>query len=470
MVSERSTFFPRTLALSVMKTVLAGFAVGVGAACLGGGILAVQRGGGGGWLFFLGIWLLLGTVGAFLLRRLAFPKELRLVRPDFRRLGRAAGVFAVALLLGQAAGYGAYAMLRGELLETAWTLPADSPAGLAPKGFWAAGDALVRVRSDGVAAYASKDGRPRWSHAFGGRQRVCGASRSADEGVGLVSSSSGGPGCDLVTALDLSTGRALWTAKADPRSPDDSAWESGSGFAAGTFRNGLKLFELRAGRPRHVLRPPSGCVFDAARSSVRISDGRLAATAFCKDGSARIVAASLGGRVLWTAQQATGGVAVLSAAPLVVQREKDGSSGRELLVLDERDGGVRATIPVGSPHEDVPVLVGGGRIHVPAAGTGGIRTYAPSGALLWSASFGGTLRTAHLDGSALLATYDSGFAAPTTLVSLDARSGAETRVATLDYPASGLGAPALRTAPGRVLLVLRDRANEGDPEIHAFVR
>lgn len=453
-----------------MKTVLAGFAVGVGIACLGGGILAVQRGGGGGWLFFLGMWLLLGTMGAFLLGRLAFPKELRLRWPGFRRVGRAAGIFVVALLLGEVVGYGAYAMLRGELLETAWTLPADTPHGLAPRGFWAAGGSIVRVRSDGMAAYRVEDGKPGWSRAFPSSQRACAVSRNADGGVGLVSSSSGGAGCDRLTAFELSTGRPLWTVRTGTLPSDAFAWETGSGLAVGPFRNGLRVLDLRTGRPRLTPRPPSGCVFDPARSSVRIGGGRLAATAFCKDGSARVVLASLGGKALWAAGQRSDGLAVLSADPLVLQRRRSGSSDRELVVLDPRNGEPLATINAGPPHERVPVLVGGDRIHVASGKGNGMRTYSPNGELLWSVSFGGPLRAVHLNGAALFAAYDSGFAAPTTLVSLDARSGSENHKATVPYTASDPGAPALHVTPDRALFILQNDSNEKGPEIHAFAR
>ncbi|WP_106400227.1 outer membrane protein assembly factor BamB family protein [Actinocorallia populi] len=431
-----------------MKALVAGFAVGVGAACAGGGILAVQRGGSGGWLFFLGLWFLLGTAGAFLLRRLAFPRQLRMRWPGFRRLGRFAGMFVVALLLGEAVGYGAYAMLRGEVLETAWTLPADESGGHEPKGFWTTADAFVRVRANGVASYGVRDGRPRWSRKLS----VCEASRNTDEGVGLVSFSSGEKGCDRLTALDLSTGRSLWAAKTDV--PDrEPGWETGSGIAVRPTRAGLRVIDLQTGKPRRAPRPPAGCTFDS-RSPVRVGDGRFVAAASCKDGSVRLVAADLQGKTLWAAEQKAGQITVLSAAPLVLQWKA--SEKRELLVLDPRDGTRTGTVPV-PPQENALVLFGAGRIHV-ADGKSAVRTYALDGELLWSSTFDGPLRSAHLAGSTLFATYGSGFAAPTTLAALDARSGTVNREVTVPYSASGTGSPILHTTSDRVLFVLQDRS------------
>ncbi|GAA0937579.1 hypothetical protein GCM10009550_04460 [Actinocorallia libanotica] len=430
---------------------MAGFAVGVGVACVGGGVLAVQRGGSGGWLFFLGLWFLLGTAGAFLLRRLAFPRERRAGWPGFRRMGRFLGMFVVALLLGEAIGYGAYAMLRGELLKTAWTLPADS---VEPKAFWGTADALVRVRSDGVASYGTRDGKPLWSRGLS----VCRASRNAGEGVGLVSFSSAGKACDRLTALDLSTGQSLWTAKTGAAGRS-FGWETGSGIAVRPSRAGLKVFDLRTGAPRRAPRPPAKCVFNA-RSSVQADGGRLAATAFCKNGSTRLVMADPEGRTLWTAPLKTERPTVLSAAPPVLRRE------RELLVFDPHDGTPTGTIPAPSP-ADAPILIGNGRIHV-MDGKSTIRTHAPNGDLLWSATVGSPLRGVHLADSTLYAVYDSGFSAPTTLTALDARSGAKTQEATVPYPAEN--SPALHTTPDRVLFLPRSQPDKSTPAVHAFIR
>ncbi|GAA2724775.1 hypothetical protein GCM10010439_23210 [Actinocorallia aurantiaca] len=357
-------------------------------------------------------------------------------RKGVPRRGLSAGALAFFTLVAAGSGYVLFQEIRYDELEKRWAIPADVPKDPEWKGYWVTGDALVRARVDGVFAHGLKDGKELWNHRVSAPEEVCGTSSSADEGVGLVSSATKGGICDRVTALDLNTGRPLWTHGTSENPDEHRGYLTGvaadSGIAAVFSSVGLDVLDLRTGEPRRTPRPPSGCRPRAWDDSLALDGGRVAAVFFCaKDDSVRLVVNELGTGSSWSAVLGTGvplgEASVLSADPVVVRSRKTADVGRELLVFEAATGRRLAALPADTLARDLPVLVGEERIHtvVDQSGTTSVRALSFTGEILWSARFEDGVEAVHLTGSELLVAASSG-GAPAALAVLDPASGAET--------------------------------------------
>ncbi|WP_106400216.1 outer membrane protein assembly factor BamB family protein [Actinocorallia populi] len=431
---------------------------GLAAAFLVAGLWAYGSDGEGAWLGIVGLVLLI------LVKLVGVPES-----------GRPGAVLVGSAVAGLGLGYVVHDVLQDERLERAWTVEADSPNTLKPKGHWSISDTLVRVRSDGAFAHDLRDGKRRWAYELPRPQVVCATSGSADGGVGLIAYTADGAGCDHVAALDLASGRVLWERTVEGRSDGQGGLETGSGVAAVAAASGLKVFDLRTGTPRRSLRTPAGCSF----SSVAVGGGRVAATYVCAQDSSRLGVVELGGRDRWSTNLGTSGpvegLALLSAEPLVVHVQEAGDRGKkELLVFDPVSGERRSAIPADTLDPAFPVIVEKDRIHtvIDRPGTevyqNDLVSHPLTGGKPWSVHFEDGVKAVRLTGSGLFALSEPGVSEHLDLTTLDPRSGAETRRVEIGHAAPAGWRPDLLVTADRVLFVLRDPSNETDPEILAF--
>ncbi|MDX3227826.1 PQQ-binding-like beta-propeller repeat protein [Streptomyces sp. ME19-01-6] len=107
-----------------------------------------------------------------------------------------------------------YEWLRGPHLDVAWEAPRDRPSSVRTVGDWMPGPStLIRARNDGLFAYDTSDGTRRWTLPAPERRSVCTMSRTTPSAIGLVGLGRYEKPCDTVMAVDLSSGRELWTKK-----------------------------------------------------------------------------------------------------------------------------------------------------------------------------------------------------------------------------------------------------------------
>ncbi|MBT2398800.1 PQQ-binding-like beta-propeller repeat protein [Streptomyces sp. ISL-100] len=139
-------------------------------------------------------------------------------------LGRWVAVAAVVagMLAGLLPGLFGYQWIRGEQvkidspvkaaepLEIAWQAPLDRPATVKGLRGWSVGDSVVRVRTDGLSAYAVKDGKERWNVAAPVRESVCARSAHPSKGIGLVAYGRHLKPCATLAAVRLDDGTTLW--------------------------------------------------------------------------------------------------------------------------------------------------------------------------------------------------------------------------------------------------------------------
>lgn len=121
---------------------------------------------------------------------------------------------AVAAAGGVVAGQSIWPALHGEDLGIAWAASYDPSFELTTVGAWTHGDSLIRVRVDGVTGYDGATGRPLWSFTLPGTDIACSVSGSpgtTEQAVGLVAFGQGMTECDHLMAVDLATGRQLWS-------------------------------------------------------------------------------------------------------------------------------------------------------------------------------------------------------------------------------------------------------------------
>ncbi|MGW2253015.1 outer membrane protein assembly factor BamB family protein [Kitasatospora sp. NPDC001660] len=105
----------------------------------------------------------------------------------------------------------------GASYNVAWSVPkgTDSDGSNQMLGIWGTDKLTVRVDSSGIRAYNLSDGKPAWSVPVPtGAKELCAASYSPNsKNVGAVAFNTGDSDCSTMGAVDLTTGKMLWSAK-----------------------------------------------------------------------------------------------------------------------------------------------------------------------------------------------------------------------------------------------------------------
>ncbi|WP_372348326.1 PQQ-binding-like beta-propeller repeat protein [Streptomyces sp. KL116D] len=195
--------------------------------------------------------------------------------------------------------------LPGNSMDTVWETPADPAAAEHGNGYWQAGDTLVRSRFDAVTGYHLKTGKQRWTYVPEGRSEICSTS-APDASVLLVvrgenvsAAEAADEGCATVTALDLKTGRELWSssrkasAKAAAGRPMSgtvaaggglgviiAAWTDEIGKPVADGRRAIRAVDLHTGARRWTATLPEDC----GPFSVGAANRKVAAVLNCGEG------------------------------------------------------------------------------------------------------------------------------------------------------------------------------------------
>ena len=182
----------------------------------------------------------------------------------FRKGWARRGLVAVGMAGGLLAGQWLFGIWHGTDLAIAWAAPQDGSSQLTTVGAWASGGSLIRVRVDEAVSYDAATGATRWTFPLPGVDVACGVSgTSSSSAIGLIAYGQDSTNCDRVMAVDLATGRQLWS---DPvRSPYSGSAPTGAlAVAAGTAivltDDGIAGVSAASGAQRWTLAPPTTAV------------------------------------------------------------------------------------------------------------------------------------------------------------------------------------------------------------------
>ncbi|MEU8679463.1 PQQ-binding-like beta-propeller repeat protein [Streptomyces sp. NPDC048560] len=223
-----------------------------------------------------------------------------------RRIGWvAAAVAAVLALVGGLVSV--FLMITGNMpgdsMDSAWETPADSAAAEHGNGSWLVGDVLVRSRFDEVTGYGVRTGKQHWEYVLPGRSEICSTSTPEDSvlllvhGENVTAAEADGEGCAGITALDLKTGKELWSGsrKASAKATAGVAagtiggpvngtvaaggglavvldtWTDGLGEVVADGRKAIRAVDLRTGERRWTATVPKDCrPFDVGAAKRRV--------------------------------------------------------------------------------------------------------------------------------------------------------------------------------------------------------
>jgi outer membrane protein assembly factor BamB len=276
----------------------------------------------------------------------------------FRRGWARRGVLAVAVAAGLFAGQSLWGTWHGTDLSTAWAAPYDTAADLTTVGVWTTGDSLIRIRVDEVASYAAATGRQQWTLPVPGTDVACSVSASPKAGpgatTGLVAYGTGPGTCDHVMAVDLATGRQLWSARvSDPYAAGDATGALAVAGPAAVIltTDGIAGVDASTGARKWTLAPPRGCVFQQlAGSGSSTSTAGVVALAACDSSYYVTDIDPATGKQAWRAHvsepSASYQFQVLSVDPVVVSDDIPGPRGTSVARVFSAGGRPAATFSV----------------------------------------------------------------------------------------------------------------------------
>jgi outer membrane protein assembly factor BamB len=272
-----------------------------------------------------------------------------------RRPRISAGVVAIGLAAGVFAAQALSGWLHGTQLRVDWTAPYDGPGTLTTEGVWTTGGSLIRVRADEIVSYQAGTGREQWTLAVPGAGAACAVSAQAAQApgqaaTGLIGYGGAGGACDHVLAVDLGTGRQLWSRQVA------AGWtgDQGTGFVAAGGDTAVAVtagaalgYDLRTGAPRWTALTPAGC----SDQTVAAAQRSVVVLAACGQDFDVIGLDPASGSQLWITpvpEPAAGyQFAILSADPVVVDDLLPGTRPVDHVLTFGADGRLQSTIPAG---------------------------------------------------------------------------------------------------------------------------
>jgi outer membrane protein assembly factor BamB len=380
-----------------------------------------------------------------------------------------AGVAVIGLAAGVLAAQPLSGWLNGTQLRVDWTAPYDASAALTTEGVWTTGGSLIRVRADEIVSYDAATGRRQWTLPVPAADVACAVSAETAAGTGLIGFGPAGGACDHVLAVDLGTGRQLWSRQVA------SGWkgDQGTGFVAvggGTAvvvtDGGALGYDLRTGAPRWTRLVPGGCsgqtVAAAPRSGVML--------AACGQDFDVIDFDLASGGQLWSSRVAEPGpdyqFAILSAAPVVVSDAVGGTPSADHVLVFGAGGTVVSTIPAGgaggldtSSYQGFgpDVVVSGGLLAGVTPASGGhsdVVAYRLSdGHRLWQVAMPDDVLSVRQDGGRLL-VIDQSAPAP-TLDEIALPGGTPHAIGLIPRGVTGASGAGVYPVGGRYLMVNR---------------
>lgn len=245
-----------------------------------------------------------------------------------------------------------------------WIAERDRPSNVAAVGSWISDGIVIRARPETVIGYRVSDGHTAWQWSPPGQATVCAMSENTAQGVGLIGYGLTDEPCGEVTALNLATGKPLWTQSLNSarRRTGDEA-EAGIVAIAGDTaiieeEDGWRGLSLAGGEPRWQAKTDDSC------SPAYLAGGRnaVATIADCPGRAPvlRTFAPANGQAIMRSVLPGVGGrtrTAVISTAPIAVWVDDQSTRGTHAVLSYDQQGKLRATIPVFGPHYNLDVAI-----------------------------------------------------------------------------------------------------------------
>jgi outer membrane protein assembly factor BamB len=279
------------------------------------------------------------------------------------------GCVAVAAAGGLLAGQSLFGIWHGSDLTIAWAAPHDGSSQLTTVASWASGGSLIRVRVDEAVSYDPATGTKRWALTMPGVDVACGVSGTSSSGaIALIAYGQDSTTCDHVMAVDLASGRMIWS---DPvgnpyrgSSPTGALAVTGN-TAVVLTDNGIAGVNAASGKPRWTVAPPASCSFQ----QLAASGSSLVALAACNGSFVIVSIDAATGKAAWqhrvTEPSDSYQFQILSASPVVINDDLTGPRGTSTVRVLGPDGTVTSTFSVsGIPR-------GGGTVTLNTASTDG---------------------------------------------------------------------------------------------------
>ncbi|WP_370367083.1 PQQ-binding-like beta-propeller repeat protein [Catenulispora sp. GP43] len=246
--------------------------------------------------------------------------------------------------------------------QARWVAATDRPSTVREVGSWADGSTVVRVRTDAVIAYAAGDGHVEWTFPIPGQDTVCTVSHTVSEHIGLVAYRADGQPCTEVGAIDLRSGKQLWTVEREAsalsaiiETSSSNSVAVGADTALLKEDGGIRAVSLRDGTPRWRSQVTDSCTEDAVAGDA----GQVLAIEGCGSGGETVALDASTGAVRWKAKLPVPGSfdvrQVLSVDPAVVHVSEQASRPVDVVVSYDAQGRQRAAIPTAQPDEDIAI-------------------------------------------------------------------------------------------------------------------
>jgi outer membrane protein assembly factor BamB len=287
----------------------------------------------------------------------------------FRKGWARRAVVTIGVAGGLLAGQSLFGIWHGTDLTVAWVAPHDGSSQLTTVGAWASGGSLIRVRVDEAVSYDAATGASQWTLPMPGLDVACSVSGTSSSGsIGLIAYGQGSTTCDHVMAVNLASGRQVWS---DPvqdlysGSSPTGALAVAAGTAIVLTDDGIAGVNATSGAQRWTLAPPTGCTFQ----QLAALSGSVVALAACDGGYDIVGIDQKGGKAAWrhhVAEPSDGyQFQILSADPVVISDDLTGPRGTSTVRVFGPDGSVTSAFSVSG------IPLGSGTVALNTASTSG---------------------------------------------------------------------------------------------------
>ncbi|MFI1253727.1 PQQ-binding-like beta-propeller repeat protein [Streptomyces netropsis] len=276
---------------------------------------------------------------------------------------------AGGLLIGLGPGWLLHEAMTGQRVMIDWHAPADHPQAVRGVGNWSVGSTVVRARTDGLTAYAGRDGQVRWDLTAPVRESVCAMSARTSKGTGLVAFSGYLKPCTTLTLVNLSTGKSVWQQKIKGDESFPGATDGRIALADGTAvvleEEAVRGLDAGNGKQRWKRPVPRDC----QAVTVEASAARLLLVEQCRKGrvgdiTMRLTSLDAGtGKQRWSSplpvKTGYASLYTVSVEPAVIAlKERDERGTAAVLSFDDK-GRARATVPFSGRTETLAIGNGG---------------------------------------------------------------------------------------------------------------
>jgi outer membrane protein assembly factor BamB len=259
------------------------------------------------------------------------------------------GFLAIGVVAGVFAGQALFGIWHGTDLAIAWTAPYDSSSELTTVSAWTNGNSVIRVRVDEAVSYDAATGHQQWAFQMPGTDVACSVSGTSSTTVALISYGQDSSTCNNVMAVDLSTGRQVWSAQVQnpyPSSDNTGLLAVAGGTGLVVTSDGLAGVNVQSGKQAWTLAPPTECNFQQLIASA----GNAIALAACNANFYVIGIDPPTGKKAWsyhvTEPSDSYQTQLLSASPVVFNDTRSGPRGTSTVRVLSSSGSLTSTFSV----------------------------------------------------------------------------------------------------------------------------